>query len=478
MAADRATLRALTRQPTISVCVPTWNRAPLVDLSLRSILNQTLTDFEIVVVDDGSTDRTRHVVSAFGDCRVRYFRHARSVGIARARNTCLSLARGRFIAWLDSDDLYASHALATLARTIDSHPTVGLVHAGYDLIDEAGEPLKGWPLPFDAEVVESRRSALEELTLANYITTTTVLTRREVYEQAGRFAPEMRNNCEDWELWLRLALVTDFAFTPAVVTHVRLHGGNMHREDIRSGRRVAAQIRAVERFFRAHRAQIPEARILERRARAAIAATIVTHARGLLLRGRPEAASRTLARLARHAASIVATPTILRLQTAASRGDEFRLHVESRALLRRIAVELDGSRFVERLRKSVTPDPDWECESRDVARVLRRVTDDGARVAVVDKWDPTIIHLSRRRGCHFPDLRMLPDGYPRRSEDAIAHVEALRRRGVTHLAVPARAFWWFEHYDGFRAHLQLSYRRTWDDPTCVVFALQTAGSGP
>src|SRR5437870_5545962 len=93
---------AAKKCPTVSVCMPVFNRARYLAQALESVLAQTFHDFEVIVCDDASTENIQQVVAVLGDARVRYFRQPRNQGIARNRNSCLALARGRYIAWLDS----------------------------------------------------------------------------------------------------------------------------------------------------------------------------------------------------------------------------------------------------------------------------------------------------------------------------------------------------------------------------------------
>src|SRR5215218_7102231 len=91
-------------EPAVSVVIPTYNRAPLLGRSIRSVLAQCYEDFEVIVVDDGSTDDTAEVVAGFRDARVSYVRLARNTGAGAARNVGIRLARGGFLAFQDSDD--------------------------------------------------------------------------------------------------------------------------------------------------------------------------------------------------------------------------------------------------------------------------------------------------------------------------------------------------------------------------------------
>ena len=100
--------------------IPTYNRASLIGAAIESVLAQTYTDFEVIVVDDGSTDNTREIVGRYGD-RVRYT-YIENSGPARARNVGMSLARGEYLCLLDSDDLYYPHKLALQVDHLDRFP--------------------------------------------------------------------------------------------------------------------------------------------------------------------------------------------------------------------------------------------------------------------------------------------------------------------------------------------------------------------
>lgn len=125
-------------QPTVSVIVPTHNRAHLVGDAIASVLGQTLTDLELIVVDDGSTDDTPEVVGRETDARLQYVRQEHA-GRSEARNRGLALASGRYIGFLDDDDLYLPDKLAAEAALLDTLPKVGLVAAGTRIVRDGGE---------------------------------------------------------------------------------------------------------------------------------------------------------------------------------------------------------------------------------------------------------------------------------------------------------------------------------------------------
>jgi len=94
----------MIKNPTISVIIPTYNRANFIDVAIKSVLNQSYQDFEIIIVDDGSTDNTEEIVKNFNDFRINYFFHKFNQGISAARNTGIKACQGKYIAFLDSDD--------------------------------------------------------------------------------------------------------------------------------------------------------------------------------------------------------------------------------------------------------------------------------------------------------------------------------------------------------------------------------------
>ncbi len=136
-----------------------------------------------------------------------------------------------------------------------------------------------------------------------------------------------------------------------------------------------------------------------------------------------------------------------------------------------LITNIDGTRYGDRVRKVAHANVECDRILRAIAETVRWQVPKGNRIAVIDKYDPTILRLSRRRGWHFPDRHLLPDGYPRDSDAVVAHLEQLRRWGARFLVVPSSAFWWLDHYCGFAKHLSTRYSRVWNDQHCVIYLL-------
>jgi glycosyltransferase involved in cell wall biosynthesis len=206
--------------PRVSVIVPAYNAAAYLPYAIDSVLAQTYRDWEIVIVNDGSTDHTRAVVEPYqaklGD-RLQLIEQPNR-GLSAARNTGLRAARGEFMAMLDADDVWLPHRLARGVAVLDSHPETGLVHAKVVRIDVHGS-ITG-QLKIAPEYL-SGHIARHIYTRRAHIVCPTVLFRKRCLQTAGWFDEAMRAT-EDRDLWFRIALRYKVAFIDEVVAQYRL----------------------------------------------------------------------------------------------------------------------------------------------------------------------------------------------------------------------------------------------------------------
>ena len=175
---------------------PTYNRAHLIGRALDSLLAQTYQDFEIIVVDDGSTDDTRQVLSRYGD-RIRYV-FQENAGPSAARNRGIRMAKGEYLAFLDSDDAFLPTKLALQVAYLEAHPEVGVVYSGWQIIGPDGT--------VQSEVRPIREGAiLKDLLLEGYLfPPIAAVVRRACIDQVGLFDESLRV-FEDPDLWFRVA---------------------------------------------------------------------------------------------------------------------------------------------------------------------------------------------------------------------------------------------------------------------------------
>lgn len=216
------------RERTVSVCVPTFNGAPYVGAAIQSVLEQTFEDFELIVVDDGSSDGTPDVVAAFPDDRLRLVRHETRLGLVGNWNRCLDLAHGCYVAVFHQDDLMGPDNLRAKVRWLEAHPSVGLVHSNVARIDAHGGVLSEcWSSPVtpDDEGRHDGRAFFRRLvTGANIVCASSVMLRRATFEQLGGFDPRLPFTA-DWEMWLRIALFYDVGYLTRPLVRYRFHDG-------------------------------------------------------------------------------------------------------------------------------------------------------------------------------------------------------------------------------------------------------------
>ncbi|HXZ94924.1 MAG TPA: glycosyltransferase, partial [Dehalococcoidia bacterium] len=185
---------------SLSVIIPTYNRAETVGRAIQSVLDQTYQDFEIVVVDDGSKDNTEEVVKSFNDKRVKYIKHERNEGVAAARNTGIKATRRKYIAFQDSDDEWLPEKLEkqmVCFRTASSN--IGVVYTAFLRVE--GDKKTYVPSP---EVIQKEGDIYDSLLRGNFVATPAAVVKRECFAKVGMFDEDIP--ClEDWELWLRIS---------------------------------------------------------------------------------------------------------------------------------------------------------------------------------------------------------------------------------------------------------------------------------
>lgn len=207
--------------PLVSILTPVYKGEHFISSAIKSVLAQTYQNFELLIVNDGSPDESADVIRPFlADPRIRYFERP-NAGVAAARNCALSHATGKYVGFLDQDDLWLKDKLAWQVEFLESHHDVALVHSRQKYIDESGgevetdfiniEPVSGNCFP--------------QLFEKNRIAVLTVLIRRAAILEVGGLNP-LAARADDYELWLQVSLRHPIAFLDKVVARYRVHGTN------------------------------------------------------------------------------------------------------------------------------------------------------------------------------------------------------------------------------------------------------------
>lgn len=201
----------MTDSPFFSIIIPTWNRAAFLNLAVKSVIDQSFLDWELIIVDDGSTDNTKELASTFTDPRIRYqWQENRERGAAR--NTGISVASGKFITFLDSDDLLFSNHLEHARNCIMEISGCRVFCSSYQ-IDRGKDKLN----------IIHQASINQDIISGNSLSCRGVFIEISVAQKFKFSEDREMSGLEDWELWLRLAARFPFAVDPVITSSLVQH---------------------------------------------------------------------------------------------------------------------------------------------------------------------------------------------------------------------------------------------------------------
>ena len=230
---------------TVDVIIPAFNAANYLPAALDSVGSQTFDDWQIVLVDDGSTDDTAAVVAPFLErfgTKLKYIRQENR-GLPAARNAAVQASSSNFIALLDADDVWLPNRLAESLQALAARPNAGLAYGLITYMDAAGnamETFQGNAAPFEGHVASRIYMRKIELPCP------TITIRRSCIDEVGLFDETMRST-EDRDLWLRIALRHEVAFVPKVLAYYRVSPNSMSAN---AQRMIEAQLQFIRKHYR------------------------------------------------------------------------------------------------------------------------------------------------------------------------------------------------------------------------------------
>jgi glycosyltransferase involved in cell wall biosynthesis len=210
--------------PQISIVIPAYNAESTILETLESVLKQTFTDFEVLVINDGSTDNTQSLVEAVADPRVQIINYPNG-GVCVARNRGIDLAKGDLITFLDADDLWTADKLERQWNALQEYPEAGVAYSWTYVMDMT--QAKNSPTFHMSSQCQWSGNVYESLLLHNFIDSgSNVLIRREAIASVGEFDSSCAG-CADWDYWIRLSVKWPFVVVPKFQIFYRRTAGSM-----------------------------------------------------------------------------------------------------------------------------------------------------------------------------------------------------------------------------------------------------------
>lgn len=206
--------------PKISVLLPVYNCESYVGAAIESILIQTFPNFELLIIDDASLDKTLDIILAFNDSRIRLLCKPSNTGYIESLNKGLEIAKGQYIARMDADDISFPNRFEEQLAILESDASIGLCCANYQIIDETGNIKSGkyWnstPMPI-----------VWQLLWENPVAHPTVMFRAALLQKHSVFYNRAKHPAEDYDMWCRLALLTKMYRLDEALLYYRVHGGS------------------------------------------------------------------------------------------------------------------------------------------------------------------------------------------------------------------------------------------------------------
>ena len=208
----------MPKNPKISVIMSVYNGEKYLREAIESILNQTFTDFEFMIVNDGSTDNSLKIIKIYNDERIGIINNEKNIGLTKSLNKALKQAKGEYIARQDADDVSLPNRFEMQVKYLESHPEVVLLGTSFYLIDETGE--------ITEKYVVLAKPTIKDLIKENQFSHGSVVVKKEIVDKLGGYN-ELFRYSQDYELWLRIAECYEVRNLTQVLCKIRSHNENI-----------------------------------------------------------------------------------------------------------------------------------------------------------------------------------------------------------------------------------------------------------
>lgn len=210
--------------PKISVGIPVYNAELYIAQAIQSVLDQSFCDFELIITDDASTDRTPEIINKFSDSRIRYCLNPKQLGPPGNFNRCIELSAGEYISVFHADDIMLRENLEKKKNFLDQNPDAGMVHSNFYRMNAGNQTVEDPALlPFKKDAVMNGQDVFKIMSGdINYICASSVMVRKKCFDEIGAFEVSLAHTC-DWEMWLRLGLFYKIGYLSEALIGYRKH---------------------------------------------------------------------------------------------------------------------------------------------------------------------------------------------------------------------------------------------------------------
>lgn len=209
------------KHPLVSVIIPVYNGEKFLKDAIDSVLCQTFSDFELLIINDASRDNSAKIVNSYSDSRIRFLENSFNLGLAGARNRGINEAQGKYIAWLDCDDISLPTRLEKQINVLENDVSIGLCGTWVKTL--GGNSASEWRYPINPDYLRCR------MIFDDPFTTSSVMVRRKLLLSLDKYFDVEFPQAEDYELWERLSKVSRISNIPEILTRYRFHGQQISR---------------------------------------------------------------------------------------------------------------------------------------------------------------------------------------------------------------------------------------------------------
>lgn len=226
----------MDRTPILSVLMPVFNSELFVTEAIESILHQTFKDFEFLILDDASTDKSFEIVKDFEkkDSRIKVYHNEKNLGVVESRNKLINLARGKYIAWIDSDDIALGNRLEKQVNFLEEHPEIGMVGANAIIINENSNNIGKWLFETDPQKLKI------ELFFHSPFLSSSVVIRKKCLPQ--NYYDSRFPVAEDFDLYSKISENSDIANIPEILVKYRINSKGLSKSNTEKMEKLSIQV--------------------------------------------------------------------------------------------------------------------------------------------------------------------------------------------------------------------------------------------